>query len=219
MIASPDMIDRTAASGTFGGTVGTTGARLYLTRDGEFRTDQNGFLVHASGYYLVSARITNVVVGQPFIPDYDLTVAFGNGSLIRAIYNDVDLTGTVGIAARLSEYLIHQPNQAIDANPMSLTKVTGGKQSLQYSPLGSTVFDFGWRPAATKAVSVNGPGITLDRARASDATILTKSLEASNASMTQSVPELSLAQKLFSALTKILQTKQTNVDGVLNLVR
>jgi hypothetical protein len=37
--------------------------------------------------------------------------------------------------------------------------------------------------------------------------------------MTQSVPELSLAQKLFSALTKVLQTKQTNVDSVLNLVR
>ena len=44
-------------------------------------------------------------------------------------------------------------------------------------------------------------------------------LEASNASMTQSVPELSLAQKLFSALTKILQTNQGNLDNVLNLVR
>jgi hypothetical protein len=37
--------------------------------------------------------------------------------------------------------------------------------------------------------------------------------------MIQSVPELSLAKKLFSALTKVLQTKQTDVDGVLNLVR
>jgi flagellar hook protein FlgE len=50
-------------------------------------------------------------------------------------------------------------------------------------------------------------------------TILSKSLEASNASMTQSVPELSLAQKLFSALTKVMQTGQTTVDSVLNLVR
>jgi flagellar hook protein FlgE len=51
------------------------------------------------------------------------------------------------------------------------------------------------------------------------ATVLTKSLEASNASMTQSVPELSLAQKLFSALTKVLQTVYTNQDNVLNLIR
>ena len=37
--------------------------------------------------------------------------------------------------------------------------------------------------------------------------------------MTQSVPELSLAQKLFSALTKILQTSATNTDSVINLIR
>jgi flagellar hook protein FlgE len=64
----------------------------------------------------------------------------------------------------------------------------------------------------------NGTLTTFD-GFAVDGCLLTKSLEASNASMTQSVPELSLAQKLFSALTKVLQSKQTNVDGVLNLVR
>jgi hypothetical protein len=37
-----------------------------------------------------------------------------------------------------------------------------------------------------------------------------------NAQMTQCVPELSLAQTLFNALTKMLQT---NIDSVLNLVR
>jgi hypothetical protein len=42
---------------------------------------------------------------------------------------------------------------------------------------------------------------------------------ATNASMTQSVPELSLAQKLFSALTKVLQISQTNTDAVINLIR
>jgi flagellar hook protein FlgE len=71
----------------------------------------------------------------------------------------------------------------------------------------STVFDY------------SSTGLAWDAGTSSDATVLSKSLEASNASMTQSVPELSLAQKLFSALTKVLQTKQTNVDGVLNLGR
>lgn len=37
--------------------------------------------------------------------------------------------------------------------------------------------------------------------------------------MTQSVPELSLAQKLFSAPTKVLQIHQTNQDAVLNTIR
>jgi flagellar hook protein FlgE len=81
-------------------------------------------------------------------------------------------------------------------------------QALKYSQYGSTVFEL--TPQAGAAVALNGTSRT---------TVLTKSLEASNASMTQSVPELSLAQKLFSALTKVLQTHYTNTDAVLNLVR
>jgi flagellar hook protein FlgE len=82
------------------------------------------------------------------------------------------------------------------------------KQALQMSRFGSTVFT---APPAT----VGAPTLLT----ATQTTKLAKSLEASNASMTQSVPELSLAQKLFSALTKVLQIQQTNLDGVLNLVR
>ncbi|MBC7541759.1 MAG: hypothetical protein H7338_03430, partial [Candidatus Sericytochromatia bacterium] len=78
-------------------------------------------------------------------------------------------------------------------------------QGLRYSKYGSTVFEF-----PTTGYTVLTAGRT---------TILNKSLEASNASMTQSVPELSLAQKLFSALTKVLQISQTNTDAVLNLIR
>jgi flagellar hook protein FlgE len=78
-------------------------------------------------------------------------------------------------------------------------------QSLQYTRYGSTFFNY--------------TGAALAPIGDASTTVLTKSLEASNASMTQSVPELSLAQKLFSALTKVLQTSQTNLDNVLNLVR
>jgi flagellar hook protein FlgE len=78
------------------------------------------------------------------------------------------------------------------------------KQSLKYTQWGSTYFQY---------------PVPLAPIGSDSTTILTKSLEASNSSMTQSVPELSLAQKLFSALTKVLQTTQTNTDAVLNLVR
>jgi flagellar hook protein FlgE len=76
-------------------------------------------------------------------------------------------------------------------------------------------YNFGY----TFNTGASNSSIRLSAGTSADNTILSKSLEASNASMTQSVPELSLAQKLFSALTKVLQTKQTNVDGVLNLIR
>jgi hypothetical protein len=85
------------------------------------------------------------------------------------------------------------------------------------SGMGSTVFDIGFQAAATLQASQFDANLRIDGGIVT--TVLTKSLEASNASMTQSVPELSLAQKLFSALTKVLQTRQTNIDGVLNVVR
>jgi flagellar hook protein FlgE len=97
----------------------------------------------------------------------------------------------------------------------SLTKVTLGRQSLNYSQFGSTVFGFG----LIGSTGTTDPNIQMRQGTSVDATVLSKSLESSNASMTQSVPELSLAQKLFSALTKVFQTKTTNVDGVINLIR
>src|SRR3954468_12304907 len=44
LLASPDIIETTAGA-SFGWTkAGIATAKFYLTRDGEFRTDQNGFL-------------------------------------------------------------------------------------------------------------------------------------------------------------------------------
>jgi flagellar hook protein FlgE len=201
----------------------TASTKMYLTRDGEFRTDSRGFLVHSSGFVLMVPYMTAGVLHYS-------TGVNGAPSGFRAVYNDIDnktvptTGGTAYAAIRLSDFI---PGKTGAANvcadgtspyglPITNTvKVTLGKQSLQYSTLGSTVYEFGYN-FATGGFSSQ---MTLQQASSADNTILSKSLEASNASMTQSVPELSLAQKLFSALTKVLQTKQTNVDGVLNLVR
>jgi flagellar basal body rod protein FlgG len=100
--------------------------------------------------------------------------------------------------------------QYTDANDLVVVPGPVSGTELEYTRYGSTVWKWTTPPAVIpiEVSGRNGAGV-----------VLTKSLEASNASMTQSVPELSLAQKLFSALTKVLQTRQTNVDGVLNLVR
>jgi flagellar hook protein FlgE len=222
LLASPDMIDTNPASATFGGTVASTTARLYLTRDGEFHTDKNGFLVNSAGLFLVS--IGSGSVGSALYPNYNFGANNGTASGLRAIYNDQEgLSGPSGIAATMTQFLQIGPpyyqGGGVGASSASLYNVVGGKQSLKYSQYGSTVYDFGFKVAAVSSLSEFDPNILFDYSSPSNATILTKSLEASNASMTQSVPELSLAQKLFSALTKVLQTKQTNVDGVLNLVR
>ena len=197
---------------TDGTYAGTANVRFHLTRDGEFHTNQDGVLVHSSGYFLVSA---GVVAGS----------LVGGG--IRKVYNDLDNAAAATVATRavrLSDYLANtfvagtlcaNGTSTLGTTTTSLYRVVSGKQSLPYTSFGSTVYDTGFRMAVQDHFST----MTIAGGTTSDATILSKSLEASNASMTQSVPELSLAQKLFSALTKILQTNYANMDNVLNLVR
>jgi flagellar hook protein FlgE len=197
------------------------GTKVLLTRDGEFTTNKDGWLVHAAtGFFLVSTRATGG------------SLASGD---TRRIYNDMDLKvgyPAGGNGVRLSDFLNNAYPPALDARNLAFTSVpsaqttsivqaTLGKQMLRYSRYGSTVYEFDIQSivAGVFGSMTIGANLRISGATTADATILNKSLEASNASMTQSVPELSLAQKLFSALTKVLQTKQTNVDGVLNLVR
>jgi flagellar hook-basal body protein len=221
VIASPDLIDTTPGA-NFGATKLSTQGKFYVTRDGEFRTDKNGLLVNAAGYYLVTFSAINMPGSLVIV--YDTATYSGASNGIRAIYNDLD-TGSVpgaGTAIRLSSFLQNTYTQTDISNASiavgcSLMDVYVGKQSLQYTSLGSTIFDIGFNVQTNVSRSSMSQTIAVNYTRTPQ--ILTKSLEASNASMTQSVPELSLAQKLFSALTKVLQTKQTNIDGVLNLVR
>jgi flagellar hook protein FlgE len=222
LVASPDTIDLVGPPG--GDTQYAAGAKFYLTRDGEFRTDANGYLRTSYGYYLVTADIVGGV------PRYSTTAVGMAGSQMRPIYNDLDnptlpTTANYNGACKLSEFLTGKLTTTINGSswgaggPSSLVDVTLGKQGLRFSTYGSTVYDIDYKVSGGATPGTVNTALTLAPAAQGAATILSKSLEASNASMTQSVPELSLAQKLFSALTKVLQTKQTNVDGVLNLVR
>jgi flagellar hook protein FlgE len=219
MLISPDAMDPTT-----GLTVYSANAKFMLTRDGEFRTNQNGLLVASNGYYLIAPH--------PFagsIPQYS-TANVGAPVLNRGVFNNIDNTNTAGAPGQsvpLSQYVAGSITHVTGALGgaatwgvpfLPLVQVFNGKQSLQFSQFGSTVYDFGLKLSGGAANGTINPGIQMT-VSVTNATILTKSLEASNASMTQSVPELSLAQKLFSTLTKVLQTKQTNIDGVLNLVR
>jgi flagellar hook protein FlgE len=204
----------------------------YITRDGEFRTNQNGLLVASNGYVLVTSALN----GSNAYYYWGSTVN-GAACKMRAVYNNIDNTANATVATnavRLSDYLANSFTATTvladgagtlgapgggSQLPTSLIKMAGGKQNLEYSTFGSTVWDYGFRLNSTLDADFDLTRFSYRGGTTTDATILSKSLEASNASMTQSVPELSLAQKLFSALTKVLQTKQTNVDGVLNLVR
>lgn len=86
---------------------------------------------------------------------------------------------------------------------------------LRFSRFGSTVFE------TTGNVNDAGPvatgpnnGLGVGQAR-----VIAASLESSNSSLSQTLPELSLAQKFFSAVSKVISVHQTNLDTVINLIR
>jgi flagellar basal body rod protein FlgG len=77
-------------------------------------------------------------------------------------------------------------------------------QALKFSKYGSTIFDAA--QAGNSAV-------------ATDVEIIQSGLESSNAALNDTLPELSLAQKMFSAVSKIINVHNSNLDVVVNLIR
>lgn len=80
---------------------------------------------------------------------------------------------------------------------------------LRFSRFGSTVFE-----VTGNANDVGAYTISTGFSR-----VIAQSLESSNASLSQTLPELSLAQKFFSAVSKVISVHQTNLDTVINLIR
>lgn len=80
---------------------------------------------------------------------------------------------------------------------------------LRFSRFGSTVFEETGGPNDAGAFAV----------LAGQARVVAQSLESSNSSLSQALPELSLAQKFFSSVSKVISVHQTNLDTVINLIR
>lgn len=77
-------------------------------------------------------------------------------------------------------------------------------QSLKFSKFGSTIFDPTQSGIATQIT---------------DAEILQSALESSNSALSDTLPELSLAQKMFSAISKIITINNEDLDVAINLIR
>lgn len=87
-------------------------------------------------------------------------------------------------------------------------------QFLQYSEFGATHFEFPQDPNNVVGATVNTP---LDGRLTG--VLQQYALEGSNASLTLAVPELSLAQKLYSAIGKVMSVFNSTLDDTLQLIR
>jgi flagellar basal body rod protein FlgG len=88
-------------------------------------------------------------------------------------------------------------------------------QALKFSKYGSTIFD------SSNALSYGAtpPALAAIPPAATDVEIIQSALESSNAALNDTLPELSLAQKLFSAVSKIINVHNSDLDLVINLIR
>lgn len=172
------------------------GTSFYYTRDGEFHIDQNGFIRNQDGLYLVSQN----AAGQHVTLDVD--------PLLAGFNNDPRL---------LIDSMINSHNTGAAGVIKTQHAIVNDLQALKYSKYGSTVYD-----AATLTAAGVVPFGVLDSGDggvSSAVKIQGSSLEASNVQLPSSLVELSLAQKIYSALTKVIQIDQQKLDNILNLIR
>jgi flagellar hook protein FlgE len=179
------------------------GARFYLSRDGEFYRDRYGFLRSRDGLYVMGLDSANAQVAlniSPNDPTPELTMS---QMLEQHDLNTVPVAGEQRFSHAYATDL----------------------QALKYSKYGGTVFETANPLAAgLGAFSVaNAQGITVSTAitgtGSQSVRIQGSSLEASNVQLPSTLVELSLAQKIYSALTKVIQTDQSKLDSILQLIR
>lgn len=173
-----------------------TGTKYY-TRDGEFHfnTESPPKLVNSQGLYVMSA-------------DNDAV----------ALFDDADATpGELNQGGAANDEDVF--NGQILLDHLMVQIVNNPQLELQFSRYGSTIFEVspGVTLPGTSTLDVNG---NYNDAGGNPAgRVVPNSLEASNASLTQTVPELSLAQKMYSAISKVITVTLSNIDTALSLIR
>jgi len=170
-------------------TVGT--AKIYYTRDGEFHRDSQGRMVSADGLFLVGSKATS-----------------GALQIVSAVTSDPEQNLTDQIDAA---------NAATTAKDRVTHAIITNLQGLKFSKYGSTVYEDS--TAANPPATLPTTLVTDSSGTSSNVRVNGSSLEASNVQLPSSLVELSLAQKIYSALTKVIQIDQQKMDSILSLVR
>lgn len=168
-------------------------AHYFVTRNGEFHRDAGGNLVNQDGLFLVGSSTDNNT------PEIQNLAAAPDPEVEMGLRIDAANLGAAN-GSRISHAFIND------------------LQGLKFSKYGSTVFETAnslVMPAISDADGFGSP----NQAQSQLVRINGTSLEASNVQLPSSLVELSLAQKIYSALTKVIQIDQQKLDSILNLIR
>lgn len=182
---------------------------------------QDGELTHLAlsgdGFFAITTGDVAVVAGN--VMTYRNDIYFTRDGEFR--WTDINGTGNIILTTASGLTVLGYDGNAITrigngtTFSSTITTVTGAdtsvgvfrfvnNQSLKFSKFGSTVFD-----------ATQGGTIT----QITDVEIIQSALESSNSALSDTLPELSLAQKMFSAISKIITVNNEDLDVVINLIR
>lgn len=141
------------------------------------------------------------------------------GQLVNAdglyVMGDDDADGVVD---GVIDIATNVTNDQINLNQMAIQVWPNPLMELEFSRFGATVFSWVGFPLNTAP-----PNLGLMDAIGNYTDVLGNgrvipfALEASNASLTSSTPELALAQKMYAAIAKVIQVALANIDVALSL--
>jgi flagellar basal body rod protein FlgG len=165
---------------------------LLVTRDGEFHWGP----LEADGFHYLLDSYGNYVVNAN--PANNFKNGATSAELVRAT------------TAQMNSLTFLTSTSSVTPGLVQVTT----PQFMEYSEFGASHFDLPPDPnnvvgiSATAPIDGNTTGVLKQYA-----------LEGSNASLTRAIPELSLAQKLYSAISKIMSVFTSTIDDTLQLLR
>lgn len=178
--------------------------KVYYTRDGEFTWDTSGYLRTSNGLYVMNA---NFPAYEPQRDTIRTAIAAGTDSASNYFVNKLRVAsaGPPPIQAPELDY-----NGLIDTDKVGLARFTNN-DGLYYTVYGSTYLEESGSSGIPLYFSPGDPD--------TDTEIKRYSLEASNGSMVEYLPTLASAQKMFSAVSKIIAVYNGTVDDMNSLIR
>lgn len=108
-------------------------------------------------------------------------------------------------------------NDSIALDRVGISTVANPQLAIGFSRFGSSIFEELPGTAAGDVIDVTPDAVGNYTSVNGNGRVIPNALEASNASLTAAVPELSLAQKMFSAISKVITVAFSNIDTALQL--
>jgi flagellar basal body rod protein FlgG len=178
--------------------------KTYYTRDGQFTWDSQGYLRTMNGLYVMNASY------PPFDPERDAIrtkIAANTDSAVNYFVNKnrVASAGPPPTTAPELDY-----NGLVDTDKIGLSRFSNN-DGLYYTVYGTSYLEESASSGRPIYYNAGQPDVEADVKR--------YSLESSNGSMVEYIPTLATAQKMFSAVSKIIAVYNSTTDDMNNLVR